>query len=211
MSGAVATSLLAYLAFVLKLSLGIVFLLSSIPKWRHPLIFAESVVNYRVLPITIAYVFALALIPLETLLALAFLTGWLTEIALLGAMIMLVAFLIAVGVNVKRGRQIPCGCFGATGEHISARTLVRLFLLLAVVLFLMVFRTTEDLPWQTLRLAMIDVSTLLYLLQSVSLATFFLLLATWVLALPELVLVIAHLTRGQPPLADQNDQFEEGA
>ncbi len=116
-------SVLSHIALAAQFGLGIVFLLSALPKLRRPLPFAHSVVEYRILPAGVAYVFGLALIPLEIFLTLAFLTGWLTDVALPVATLMLIAFLVAVGVNLRRGRQIPCGCFGNVSELISPRTL----------------------------------------------------------------------------------------
>src|SRR5574341_319866 len=75
-------SVLSYFALALQFSLGIVFLLSALPKLREPLAFVGGVVEYKILPAQVARVFALALIPLEAFLAVAFLTGLWTEIAL---------------------------------------------------------------------------------------------------------------------------------
>src|SRR5688572_2451657 len=112
MSDRMQTVIFFHLAFASQIALGIVFLLSVLPKLRAPFTFAESVVEYKILPAKAAYMFALILIPAEALLAISFLTGWLTSITLPLATVMLIAFLVAVGINLRRGRRISCGCFG---------------------------------------------------------------------------------------------------
>ena len=98
---------------VLQLAIGMVLLLASAGKWRHPLRFAQGVVEYEILPTGPAYWFGLLLIPLESWLAVAHLTGWLLRFAAPTALGMFVVFGLAVGVNLVRGRALPCFCFGA--------------------------------------------------------------------------------------------------
>jgi len=192
-----AVSVLSYFALAFQLSLGIVFLLSSLPKLRRPLAFAGSVVEYKILPAQVAYVFALALIPLEAFLAIAFLTGWWTDIALPLSTMLLSLFLIAVAINLRRGRSVPCGCLGNTSELISLRTLARLLLLLTVILFLAAFRSTSGTSLPGLAALTADVSTLIYFIQTVFLSAFLILLSAWILNLPELVTLSGYLRRSQ--------------
>ncbi|HET7091414.1 MAG TPA: MauE/DoxX family redox-associated membrane protein [Anaerolineae bacterium] len=187
MSRQMEISVLPHFAFASQLSLGIVFLLSALPKLRRPLAFVQSVVEYKVLPAKVAYVFALALIPLEAFLAIAFLTGWWADAALPLATVMLIVFLMAVGTNLRRGRKIDCGCFGNTSEQISPRTMARLLLLLTTVLLLVVFKGTGGASLPSRGAMTADVSTFIYLLQTAFLAAFLILLAAWMLSLPEVV------------------------
>jgi hypothetical protein len=178
---------LLYLSTALQFSLGIVFLLSALPKLRRPLVFARSVVEYRVLPAKLAYAFALTVIPLEVLFAASFLTGWLLDMTYPLAAGLLLVFLAAVGINLRRGRRITCGCFGDAGEEISPRTFVRLCMLLAVLLILMVPEVLKS----SLRIAPdfsgLGVMPIALLLPTVFLSTFLLLLGSWILSIPELV------------------------
>jgi hypothetical protein len=201
-------SILAYFAFVSQFSLGIVFLLSALPKLRRPLAFTRSVVAYEILPDNVAYLFALILIPLEVFLAIALLTGVLTDIALLLALVLLTIFLVAIWINLKRGRRISCGCFGETSEQISPRTLARLFLLLAVVLFLVSFRNTGGASLPHLGAMTANGSTLIYLLQSVFVAVFLILLGAWMLNLPELALLVRYWRGVQLLSGDTKDRNE---
>lgn len=187
------TSLLLYFAFALQLSLGIVFLLSSVPKLLHPLAHVRNVNEYKILPSTVAYVFGLGLIPTESFLAIAFLTGWWIEIALPLAAGMLIVFSIAVGINLRRGRQIACGCFGSVAEQISPRTLARLLLLITIVLLLSVFRSVGSGSLFSVGKVMADISNLRYLIEMAFLAVFIVVVADWILNLPELIFLLRRL------------------
>ena len=207
-------SVLSYFALAFQFSLGIVFLLSSLPKLRRPLAFAGSVVEYKILPAQVARVFALALIPLEAFLAVAFLTGWWTEIALPLAAVLLSLFLIAVAINLRRGRSVQCGCFGNTSELISPRTLARLFMLLIVAMFLTVFQSRSSsslLPVLTGMTADVSILTLIDFIQIVFLSIFLILLSAWILNLPELISLGGYLRRSQLSAKTATDRnIEEG-
>ena len=194
MSDQMDISLLAHFAFASQLSLGIVFLLSALPKLRQPLAFARSVVAYDILPVNVSYVVGIVLIPLEAFLAIAFLTSYWTSLALPLAAILLIAFFVAVGINVHRGRKIACGCFGNATEQISPRTLTRLLLLLCVVLLLAAFRSMGNSALPDLTSMTTDRSVFLYLLQTLFLAVFLILLGAWILSLPEIMLLMRHLS-----------------
>lgn len=204
-------SVLSYFALTFQFSLGAVFLLSSLPKLRRPFAFAGSVVEYKILPAQVARVLALALIPLEAFLAVAFLTGWWTEIALPLAASLLSLFLIAVAINLRRGRGVQCGCFGNASELISPRTLARLLLLLIVVMFLTVFRSISSTSLPVLAKMTADMSTLINFTQIVFLSVFLILLSAWILNLPQLISLGRYLRRSQLSAKNATDRnIEEG-
>lgn len=176
MPGQTATTVWLQVAVASQISLGIVFLLSVLPKLRRPLAFARSVIGYEILPDKAASAFALILIPVEAFLAVAFLTGWLTDIALPLAAVMLLMFLVAVGMNLRRDRRVPCGCFGDASERISPRTLARLLLLLIVVLLLIAFKAVNA-SWPDLGAMIAGAAARTDLLPTVCLAAFLILAA----------------------------------
>ncbi len=192
-----STSIFSYFAFSIQICLGIVFFLSSVSKFRHPLDFARNVIDYRVLPGKVAYVFAILLIVLEALLAIAFFTDWLINLALPICSLMLVAFSVAVWINLRRGRKISCGCFGNADEQISSRTLARLLLLLAVIPLLSILRGSEDISYSSLTVITVDGLFSPFFLLSVSLAVFLLLLTNWVFSLPELIPLFRYHNSGR--------------
>lgn len=201
-------SLLVHFALASQVSLGIVFLLSALPKLRRPVAFLHSVVDYQVLPAHAAAVFGAVLIPLELFLALALLTGLGTNIALPLATVLLLIFLAAIGINLWRGRKIACGCFGNAREPISLRTVARLLLLLTVVLLLIAFRSVGLVSLPSALLIVGDRAMFISLLYTIFLAVFLILLGAWMLNLPELVMLVRHWCRIQPSSDNTQDRVE---
>ena len=116
---------------VVQLVIGSVLLFSSLGKWRDPLGFARGVEDYDVLPGRLAVIFGLLLVPLETAVAVSHLTGWWISAAVPLGLAMFGSFAVAVAINLRRGRSLPCHCFGdSKGETISIQTLARLLLLI---------------------------------------------------------------------------------
>lgn len=123
------------LILLLQLSLGLVFLGAFATKALAPAAFLRGVTAYEILPPPLARAAGAVLIPIEGLLALAHLTGWLLVPASWVGLVTLSAFAVAIGVNLWRRRDIPCHCFGSGGgERISRTTLARLALLLGAEL-----------------------------------------------------------------------------
>jgi methylamine utilization protein MauE len=119
------------MTLVVQLAVGLVFLLSVAGKLINPRDFARGVVKYQVLPDRLSYVVGLTLIPTEVLLAAFHLTGRLLSFGALLGVGVLACFAAGVAVNLKRGRSLPCYCFGnSKGDVISGRTLARLTLLM---------------------------------------------------------------------------------
>jgi hypothetical protein len=155
-----------------------------VPKVRRPAQFAGTVAGYGILPRRLVPAATLGLIAVESFLAVAFLSGWMTAIALPLAIVMVVVFAAGVTVNLRRGRRIACGCFGSDGEPISARSLARLSVMLAAVAVL------AAMPASTVTVATLadrGASGAAYLVQVGGTTCFLLLAATWALNLPEVV------------------------
>jgi hypothetical protein len=171
------------LRFVVQLAIGIVFLLSAIAKARNPRTFAQGVMEYGILPRSVAYFVGLVLLPLEALLAVSHLTGWQLDVVLPLGLLMLLSFGLAVGINLRRGRVLPCYCFGSgarEGEMISARTLARLVLLFSAEALLLIegnrltIRQPAAYSWQA--------GGLLKLSLALFWASFVLLTSSWLLS-----------------------------
>lgn len=123
--------------WAIQLALACVFLVSTLTKARHPLAFALGVASYGILPKPLSLVLGSLLIPLEAFLALSHLTGWLLSFAAPIGLGVLFLFLVAVVVNLSRGKTVSCYCFGTDGrERLSAQTLVRILLLISGEIFI---------------------------------------------------------------------------
>ncbi len=102
---------------VLSVSIGSIFLASAVPKLRHPKGFLLAVLEYRVLPPALARLYALLVPPLELLIALLLFSGTAVRLAAALAALLLLSFLIAVGINVARGRNLDCQCFSKAAHR----------------------------------------------------------------------------------------------
>jgi Methylamine utilisation protein MauE len=185
------TEAAADLAYALQLSLGVVFLAAAAPKLRHPGAFAVTVAAYRILPRRLVPAIALVLIAIEAFLAFAFLTGRLMAVAVPLAAMALAGFFGAVTLNLRRGREVPCGCFGDPQEQISSRSLVRLGVLMAALGALVATSSAAGTEAVTLVSVLDDgAEGLEYLIAVGGVAGFLVLAGMWALSLPELVSVL---------------------
>jgi len=121
------------LCYLGQVSLGCVWIWSSLPKIRRPYDFLGQVYNYELLGAQ-AGVFMASVLPiLELILGLCLIAGLFVGGALLVSGALLAMFLAAQGWVLWQGLAISCGCFGSAGEgFISYGTLLRTGLLLAV-------------------------------------------------------------------------------
>jgi uncharacterized membrane protein YphA (DoxX/SURF4 family) len=115
--------------------LGLVFLVSGLGKVFERERTVQTVIAYNVLPEFLARIYGLLLPWGELALAGLLLIGLLTKSAAFLLALLLISFAIAVSVNLARGREMDCGCFGrVVREKISWRTLVRIAVLLALAI-----------------------------------------------------------------------------
>jgi len=180
----------AEMLLVVQLALGTVFVLSAAGKLRDPKSFARGVVDYRILPPPLAYSLGFLLIGLEAWLAIAHLTGWLLAVAVPVGLGTLASFAAAVGVNLGRGRALPCYCFGArSGETISLRTMARVLFLVGAELLLLgepsLFASSQIVyPGRIASLSQLGLAFFW--------ATFTLVVISWLLNSPEVRDVVKH-------------------
>jgi hypothetical protein len=128
--------MLVQLAAGIRIAIGLVFLLSTATKLRHPKDFASGVARYEILPARLSYAFAAGVILAEGGLALMHLSAWELALASQIGVLLMTIFAIGVGVNLIRGRKLKCHCFGSA-EPISMRSLIRVLLVMSGELFLM--------------------------------------------------------------------------
>jgi hypothetical protein len=117
--------------------LGVVFLSASIPKLFAAREFRRALTNYRLLPVWLVAPVATWLPRFELVIAAALLGGVAMTITAAIAGFALLAFSVAVGVNLARGRIIECGCFGGPSpRRITWRLALRDAVLAAAALAL---------------------------------------------------------------------------
>ena len=122
-----------------RLILAAVFLMSAVPNLAAPRQFAGDVQQYRMLPRPLASAFGYALPYAELAAAVMLLIGVYPVWAALGVVVMLLAFMAAVGVAMARKMNLTCSCFGLLyRERVGWSTQIRDGILLALALFIIV-------------------------------------------------------------------------
>lgn len=137
-----------------SLLLGGVFIAAALPKLRHPKGFLLTVLEYRILGDGASRLYALVVPPFELLAALLLFAGVAVRPTALLLSLLLLSFLVAIGVNLARGRDLDCGCFGSgtrkgTSRRIGPGLLLQDLGLLAAALLLVATlpRWMDPAPW----------------------------------------------------------------
>ncbi len=101
----------AHLVLLVRIFIGLLFIVSSLEKIVDPAAFAQSIANYKMLPGWLGIVVATVFPWLELLCGLSVLFGALMRGSSLLLSAMLLVFTVAVLVALARGLDISCGCF----------------------------------------------------------------------------------------------------
>lgn len=100
----------------LRIALGLVFIVASLDKIRHPENFAANIANYRMLPYQLINFVAITLPWIEVVTGSFLVMGiWIRANAWI-ASTMLSAFAIAILQALLRNLDISCGCFSTNPE-----------------------------------------------------------------------------------------------
>ena len=128
-------------AVVLRLVLGGVLVWAGLAKVSEPALFAITVRAYNVLPNAFINGFAVVVPWMEIVAGACLLAGFWTRSGALAALALLSSFGVAIAVNVYRGANLDCGCFGLDGTRGSLNAaLVQDLLLIACSLVLLFVR-----------------------------------------------------------------------
>ncbi len=127
-----------YLSAILRVILGTSFVMASWDKILHPARFAEDVANFGVLPPLLVNLFSLILPWAEMIAGLFLILGFLSRSSSLVLLVLLVSFIAGISINIVRGSQIDCGCFGP-GEELGVITLLRDLVMLAMGVQILAF------------------------------------------------------------------------
>lgn len=120
------------MVLLIRLALAYLFLRSGVPKVAYPLIFADAVQAYELLPSALVPSVIVVVPWLEIVAALALLVGLLTEGAALLTGLLSLSFAVLVTSALWRGLDISCGCFTTDISVIQWRHVVFDLVLLAM-------------------------------------------------------------------------------
>ena len=130
-----------WLAFGAHLVVSIVFFLAAASKLADLPAFVGNVQEYRILSRSWAKPFAISLPIIELGAATMLVTGFHTGIAAGVIAALLLVFMAAIGVAIRRGYELRCGCLGllyhteTIGWHTMLRDAVPLILVLVVAAY----------------------------------------------------------------------------
>ena len=131
------TITLRILHWVCRLALAGIFIYSGYVKLQEPLQFAVAIAGYKLVPENLIFPLATYLPWLEVALGLGILVGWKIRYFSLGAVALLLFFIVILAITVSRGIEANCGCF-SMDERISPKTIARDSLILIPAFYLAV-------------------------------------------------------------------------
>ena len=107
-----------------RIVLGLVFISAALPKLADPPAFAKAIWAYELFPPWSLNPMALGLPWLELCCGLALCLGFWLRAATTWVAALLLAFSLALAINLGRHHPVDCGCFGATAQMSEAERLV---------------------------------------------------------------------------------------
>ena len=127
---------------VLRVFLGVVFVLASADKVLEPDKFAIAVRGYQLIPVELSNLFAIVVAWGELIPAIMLIFGVFTRKAAGAIFLLLFMFTGAIAVMMIRGVAVDCGCFANEGgSQTGARLIIRNVFLMVTALMVMRFES----------------------------------------------------------------------
>jgi len=120
-----------YLALLLRVGIGVMFIVAAMSKFVYPAEFAENLASYRIVPYWAVNFIAVIMPWLELICGLFLIIGLMTRSVSAILTVFLFGFSVFVAINVVRGTPINCGCFDSVGQAITwKKVFMDLFLMI---------------------------------------------------------------------------------
>jgi len=119
--------------FVIRLVLGITFIIASFHKIADPAGFAKILYGYAIFPGFSINILAITIPFIELFAGFSLILGIFPRSALLIINALLSGFILVIGFNLLRGHQFDCGCFAFSRE---SQTVSNIYLLIRDIFLL---------------------------------------------------------------------------
>jgi uncharacterized membrane protein YphA (DoxX/SURF4 family) len=96
---------------LLRLVMGGIFLYASLDKILHPALFAQVLINWKILPRAMVNIFAITFPWLEAVVGVFLIVGFYEWASLTAYNGLTIAFMTAIAITLARGLNPSCGCF----------------------------------------------------------------------------------------------------
>lgn len=132
-----------------RVALGLILLIASLTKLLNRKEVIQAVADYKILPHFLTRPFGILLPWMELGTAILLLSGMIPTVAGLLAAILFICFITAILINLLRGRDLNCHCFGQlyqekVGGRILFQDLILLSFALEILSFHIGFFPTKD-------------------------------------------------------------------
>lgn len=102
---------------IVQIGLGLLFIYASLDKIWNPGLFAKSISNYRILPLSLLHVSAIVLPWLELVCGIALVINRYQRAAYFIVAGLIMIFILAILSAMARGLDFNCGCFKVEGAE----------------------------------------------------------------------------------------------
>ncbi len=137
------------LIFVIRFFLGTYLLIGAIRKIINYNIFVQGVFDYQILPANLSRIIGLLLPWIELLLGSSLILGIALPASSIASSLLIGVFVIAIEINLNRGRKIDCNCYGigSTPEISRGKSARNILLLLLLVILFSLSLFTVSVNW----------------------------------------------------------------
>lgn len=108
-----------YVLYFFRIIVGGVFIWAGVLKIIDPLGFAQSIANYRLFPVWMAFFLALVIPWIELICGVLLILGLFPRTSSLVLSLFLFAFIVLISSAILRGLNIDCGCFGSFSQKVD--------------------------------------------------------------------------------------------
>lgn len=119
-----------YLILLMRITLGVVFLVASYEKIIEPEKFARDINNYHIIPFGLENIIALIIPLLELFIGLGLIIGVMVDGATVISGGLMIVFILLISQAMLRGFNIECGCGLKEGEMVGWSKLLENFVFL---------------------------------------------------------------------------------